>query len=61
MRTKITVVKNVLVANDRLAAESRTLFKEKKVFVVNLMSSPGAGLDIWSQWLNEQIGAFSGR
>ena len=43
MSTKVTVVKNVLDANDRLAAENRTLFAEKKVFVVNLMSSPGAG------------------
>jgi hydrogenase nickel incorporation protein HypB len=43
MSTKITVVKNVLDANDRLAAENRALFTQKKIFVVNLMSSPGAG------------------
>jgi hydrogenase nickel incorporation protein HypB len=36
-------VKNVLDANERIAAENRKLFDEKKIFVINLMSSPGAG------------------
>ncbi len=40
---KISVVKNVLDANDRIAAENRDLFNRKKVYVINLMSSPGAG------------------
>ncbi|MFZ1036150.1 MAG: hydrogenase nickel incorporation protein HypB [Smithella sp.] len=40
---KVTVVKNVLDANDRIAAENRELFDHHKVFVINLMSSPGAG------------------
>ncbi|MGA9111448.1 MAG: hydrogenase nickel incorporation protein HypB [Smithella sp.] len=40
---KVTVVKNVLDANDRIAAENRELFDRHKVFVINLMSSPGAG------------------
>ena len=40
---KVTVVKNVLDANDRIARENRTLFDEKKIYVINLMSSPGAG------------------
>jgi hydrogenase nickel incorporation protein HypB len=40
---KVTVVKNVLDANERIAAENRKLFDEKKIFVINLMSSPGAG------------------
>jgi hydrogenase nickel incorporation protein HypB len=40
---KVTVVKNVLDANDRIAAENRELFDRYKVFVINLMSSPGAG------------------
>lgn len=43
MGTKVTVVKNILDANNRIAAENRDLFAAKKVFVVNLMSSPGAG------------------
>jgi len=40
---KVTVVKNVLDANNRIAEENRTLFDEHKIFVINLMSSPGAG------------------
>jgi hydrogenase nickel incorporation protein HypB len=36
-------VKNVLDANARIAAENRKLFDEKKIYVINLMSSPGAG------------------
>jgi len=40
---KVTVVKNVLDANGRIAAENRKLFDEKKIYVINLMSSPGAG------------------
>ncbi len=40
---KISVVKQVLDANDRIANENRDLFDRKKIFVINLMSSPGAG------------------
>ena len=40
---KISVVKNILEANDRIAQDNRTLFDEKGLMVVNLMSSPGAG------------------
>ncbi|PKN06165.1 MAG: hydrogenase accessory protein HypB [Deltaproteobacteria bacterium HGW-Deltaproteobacteria-7] len=40
---KVTVVKNVLDANDRIAAENRELFDRHKIYVINLMSSPGAG------------------
>ena len=40
---KIGVVKNVLDANDRIAKENRELFDRTKTYVVNLMSSPGAG------------------
>jgi hydrogenase nickel incorporation protein HypB len=40
---KVAVVKNVLDANDRIAAENRELFDKNKVYVINLMSSPGAG------------------
>jgi hydrogenase nickel incorporation protein HypB len=40
---KVTVVKNVLDANERIAAENRKLFDEKRIYVINLMSSPGAG------------------
>lgn len=40
---KVTVVKNVLDANNRIAEENRKLFDGHKMFVINLMSSPGAG------------------
>lgn len=40
---KITVVKNILEANERIAEENRRLFHEANVRVINLMSSPGAG------------------
>lgn len=37
------MVKNVLDANNRIAEENRKLFDQHKMFVINLMSSPGAG------------------
>ncbi len=40
---KISVVKNILAANDRIAQENRAIFDEHKLLVFNLMSSPGAG------------------
>ena len=40
---KISVVKNILEANDRIAQENKKLFDEKDILVFNLMSSPGAG------------------
>jgi len=40
---KVTVVKNVLDANNRIADENKKLFNQHKMFVINLMSSPGAG------------------
>ena len=40
---KVPVVKNVLDANNRIAEENRKLFDRYQMFVINLMSSPGAG------------------
>lgn len=40
---KVSVVKNILEANERIARENRALFDEKGLVVFNLMSSPGAG------------------
>jgi len=40
---KISVVKNILAANDRIAQQNRSLFDEHNLTVMNLMSSPGAG------------------
>lgn len=37
------MVKNILDANDRIAEENRKLFDREKIYVLNLMSSPGAG------------------
>lgn len=40
---KIKVTTRILDANDRIAEENRKMFKEAGVYVINLMSSPGAG------------------
>lgn len=40
---KIEVMKNILGENDKIADENRKLFSDKKVFVINLMGSPGSG------------------
>ncbi len=40
---KIPVVKEILSANDRIAAENRAVFDAAGVFVLNIMASPGAG------------------
>ena len=40
---KVPVVRNILQANERLAAENRRKFDDAGIFVLNLMSSPGAG------------------
>lgn len=39
----VPVVRNILQANERLAAANRQRFDEAGIFVFNLMSSPGAG------------------
>jgi hydrogenase nickel incorporation protein HypB len=40
---EIKVVKNILEANEVIAAQNRALFAEKGIYVLNLMGSPGAG------------------
>lgn len=40
---KVSVVRNILEANEAIAQKNRKLFKEKDIFTINLMSSPGAG------------------
>lgn len=40
---KVKVVTNILEANDRLATENRKLFDTNNIYVVNIMSAPGAG------------------
>lgn len=40
---KISVVRNVLEANERIAKENKRLFDQARLLVINLMSGPGAG------------------
>jgi len=40
---KIHVMQKLLKANDAIAAEIRSSLKAKKIFFINLMSSPGSG------------------
>ena len=42
MSKEVTIVRNVLEANDRLADELQNNFRVKKILCLNLMSSPGA-------------------
>ncbi len=42
-KVKIPVVRNILEANNRIAEQNRQIFNQNKLFVVNLMSGPGAG------------------
>ena len=39
----ISIERNILEANDNVAQELRAIFAEKKVLVLNLISSPGSG------------------
>ncbi|MDH7485851.1 MAG: hydrogenase nickel incorporation protein HypB [Anaerolineae bacterium] len=39
----VTVIKDILGANEQIALENRGLFNEKGVFVLNVMAAPGAG------------------
>lgn len=39
----VPVVRNILQANERLAEANRRRFDDASIFVINLMSSPGAG------------------
>lgn len=39
----ISIEENILAKNNRLASFNRALFREKGIFVLNLVSSPGSG------------------
>jgi hydrogenase nickel incorporation protein HypB len=43
MTTRITIVENILSANDRMAARNREVFDKAGVYGINIMASPGAG------------------
>lgn len=53
---KVSVVKNILAANDRLSQENRELFDRNSVFVINLMSSPGAGKTSLLEAMGRELG-----
>lgn len=63
---KVKVVSHILEANDRIAAENKKLFVEAGVYVINLMSAPGAGktslIEKTIQWLRNdfKIGVVEG-
>lgn len=40
---RVPVVEKIFSANDRIADENRRLFKQNRVFSINIMASPGAG------------------
>jgi hydrogenase nickel incorporation protein HypB len=39
----VTIEKKVLAKNDEVAHQNRTLFADHRIFVINLVSSPGSG------------------
>ena len=43
MTTRVSVVEEIMSANDRLAAAVRAQLAASKVFALNVMASPGAG------------------
>lgn len=55
---KVKVVTNILEANDRIAAENTKIFDDSDVFVMNIMSGPGAGK---TSLLERTISEFKGR
>lgn len=40
---RVTIIENILNANDQVALQNRALLDQHKVFSINLMASPGAG------------------
>ena len=56
---EIPVVRNILEANDQLAGQLTKLFAARKMLVLNLMSSPGAGkTSILERTLADLAGEF---
>jgi hydrogenase nickel incorporation protein HypB len=55
---KVKVVTNILEANDRIAAENKKIFEEAHVYVINIMSGPGAGK---TSLLERTIREFDGK
>ncbi len=66
MPKRVSVVENILSANDRLAASNRERLDAAGVFAINLMASPGAGKTslitrtVEALWDDVSIGAVDG-
>lgn len=43
MPQRISVIENIMSANDRMAQKNREIFDNAGVFAINIMASPGAG------------------
>jgi hydrogenase nickel incorporation protein HypB len=43
MKNRVSVVENILSANDRIASDNRQKLDDAGVFAINIMASPGAG------------------
>jgi len=50
MTQKITILENILDANERMAVENRSLLDNAEVFSINFMASPGAGKTSLIEW-----------
>ncbi len=57
---EIKIMKNILDANDKLAAENREFFSKKKIMAVNIMASPGSGKTSVILKVIENIGKETG-
>jgi len=59
MTSKIDIKKKVLSENDKIAQELRNIFADKKIFTINVVSSPGSGktslLEKTIQSLNDRL------
>lgn len=55
---KINVVERILEANERIARQNKKTFEDEGVFVINLMSSPGAGK---TSLIESTVRALSGK
>jgi len=54
---KINVVKNILDANEQMAAENKLFFEKRQIVAVNIMASPGAGKTSLILRTIEELGA----
>lgn len=43
MNKKVSIVEDILSANDQIALQNRSRFDDSRLFAINLMASPGAG------------------